>query len=64
MKEEHIILKWTINDHKLNLCSDIECNAKHWAAVLVQVFKNNPMLMKEFVDADPAGLSALEKKSL
>ena len=63
-KEEHILLKWTVENQKLELHADIDCNTQHAAAVLVQMFKNNPKLMEEFITADPDGLSEFSRKSL
>lgn len=63
-KEEHILLRWTVENQKLELHADIDCNTQHAAAVLVQMFKNNPKLMEEFITADPDNLSEFSRKSL
>ena len=61
-KEEHIVLKWRVEDEKLALHTDIDCNLKHAAAVLIRLFRENPRLAEHFIEADSDGLSVLERR--
>lgn len=52
-KEQHIILRWSI-DEKQNIALhvDAEYQASSAALVLFQFFKNNPSLAKAFAECD------------
>lgn len=59
-KEQHIILKWTVDEKQIiSLHADINCQPSSAALILSQIFKNNPALAKAFVECDTSNYSSL-----
>ena len=59
-KEQHIILKWTV-DEKQNIAlnAEINCQPSSAAIILAQIFKSNPALAKAFVECDTSHYSSM-----